>query len=306
MEDNNNYTYTYRREKKKEQQKLRLIVLIVFCILALICIIAGIISGRKSAEKARENELSASASLAESTSTEEVPTEEPSPYKTGDYTVETGGYSLKFREDHTTDSKVYLEIKDTTKLTIDEIYHDEAVGTSGSGIEYWGKTTYKGYTGWVAMNYLKKAYSDNIVTPDEMTSTEESTTAAPEITTAAPTTTEPTTEKPTEATTAEPTTAATQDTTAAPATDESTTAATSVGGYTPGDYVVNTGDYTLTFRKSASRSGDVIFGIENGVKLTVTKIVETTDAQSDYRYWGEVSYKGQTGYVSMAYLKKAN
>lgn len=312
MEDNNNYTYTYRREKKKEQQKLRMIVLLIFGILVLFCILFGILYGKHSAEKAHEQEVSVSVSESEKNSTEAPSTEDPSPYKPGEYTVETGGYSLKFRENHTTDGKVYLEIKDTTKLTISEIYHDETAAVSGSGIEYWGKTSYKGYEGWVAMNYLQKAYSDNIVTPDQVT------TAAPESTTAAgateaPSTTEPTTKAPetpstTESTTAAPestTAAPTESTTAQPATSESTTAASGTG-YAPGDYVVNTGSYTLTFRKTASRSGEVILGIENGTKITVTKIVETTDSNSEYRYWGEISYKGHTGYVAMTYLQKAN
>ena len=85
-------------------------------------------------------------------------------------------------------------------------------------------------------------------------------------------------------------------------TEETTTAAR----YTAGDYVVSTGGYTLTFRKTASKDGETILSIEDGTKLTVTKIIETSETNEAYRYWGEVSYKGHTGYVSMAYMKRAS
>ena len=290
MEDNNNYTYTYRREKKKEIQRIRIIIIAVYAVLAVLCIIFGVLFGNRSAVKAHENELSSQEAEAQNT-TEEPVTEEPSPYKPGEYAVNTEGYSLKFRKDHTTGSDVYLEISDGTKLTVEEIYHDVNATASGSDIEYWGKITYKGYTGWVAMNYMKKAYSDNIVTPDDIT-TQESTTEAPVTTTEAPSTTEPSTQAPkTEPESSEN----------APSQENTTEAR-----YTAGDYIVSTGGYTLTFRKSASKNGETILSIEDGVKLTVTKIVETADENEKYRYWGEVTYKGHTGYVSMAYLKRAS
>ncbi len=291
MEDNNTYTYTYRREKKKEVQRTRMIIIVIYAILAVICIILGVLFGNRSAVRAHEDELSSQQAEAEKT-TEEPTTEEPSPYKPGEYAVSTEGYSLKFRKDHSTGSDVYLEISDGTKLTVEEIFRDETAALSGSDIEYWGKITYKGYTGWVAMNYLKKAYSDNIVTPDDISTTAESTTQPPETTTQAPVST---TEAPTEP--------ASQTEPSEVTTEEATTAAPK---YTAGDYVVSTGGYTLTFRKSASRDGETILSIEDGTKLVVTKIVETSDGNEVYRYWGQVTYKGHTGYVSMAYLKKAS
>ena len=291
MEDNNNYTYTYRREKKKEIQRTRIIIIAIYAVLAVFCIIFGVLFGNRSAVKARENELSSQ--QAEESTTEEVTTEEPSPYKPGEYAVNTEGYSLKFRKDHTTNSDVYLEISDGTKLTVEEIFHDTAAVSSGSDIDYWGKITYKGYTGWVAMNYLKKAYSENIVTPDDITTTEESTTQAPVTTTEAPVST---TQAPTEPSN-------TEEAPSESATAEQTTAAPK---YTAGEYIVSTGGYTLTFRKTASKDGETILSIEDGTKLVVTKIVETSNENEALRYWGEVTYKGHTGYVSMAYLKKAS
>lgn len=290
MEDNNTYTYTYRKEKKQEAQRIRRIVIIVYAVLAMLCIILGIVFGHHAAVKAREEEKASIQAEAEST-TEEFTTEDPSPYKPGEYTVTADGYSLKFRKEHTLDSGIFLEISDGTKLTIDEIFHDENVASNGSSVEYWGKTTYKGYTGWVAMNYLKKAYSDNIITPEDITTDAESTTAQPETTSQAPVTTT----APVESTTApEPSTEAT---TAEPTTD---------ARYSAGDYIVSTGGYTLTFRKTASKDGETILSIEDGTKLTVTKIIETSETNDAYRYWGEVSYKGHTGYVSMAYMKRAS
>ena len=295
MEDNNNYTYTYRREKKKEIQRTRIILLAVCGVAAVFCIIFGVLFGNRAAVKAWEKEQASREAESESTSTVESTTQDPSPYKAGEYQVNTEGYSLKFRKDHSTDGDVYLEIPDGTKVTVDEIYHDENAAASGSTVEYWGKITYKGYTGWIAMNYLKKAYSDSIVTPEDLPSSEESTTAAPESTTLPP---ETTTEAPAD------TTAAPEDTSSAETpTQESTTASAK---YTAGDYVVSTGGYTLTFRKSASKSGETILSIDDGTRLTVTKIVEVTDSEEKYRYWGEVTYKGHTGYVSMAYLEKVS
>ncbi len=292
MEDKNTYTYTYRREKKQEAQKIRRLVIIVYAVLALLCIILGIVFGHRAAVKARQEELASLQAEAEST-TEEITTEDPSPYKPGEYTVTADGYSLKFRKEHTLDSGIFLEIGDGTKITIDEIFHDENVAANGSTVEYWGKTTYKGYTGWVAMNYLKKAYSDNIVTPEDLTTEPESTTSQPESTTQAPA---PTTEPSNDTTTAAP----------EPSTEATTEETTAEARYTAGDYIVSTGGYTLTFRKTASKDGETILSIDDGTKLTITKIIETTDTNDAYRYWGEVSYKGHTGYVSMAYLKRAS
>ena len=300
MEDNNNYTYTYRKEKKKEIQRVRIIIISIYAVLVILCIVFGVLFGHRAAVKAREEELSSQQAEQEASSTEEITTADPSPYKPGDYAVNTEGYSLKFRKEHNTGSDVYLEISDGTKLTIEEIYHDETAVSSGSDIDYWGKTTYKGYTGWVAMNYLKKAYSDNIITPEDLT--EESTTQAPESTTQTPestTQTESTTQPSTEPST-EPSSQGSASTEAS--TEESTTAAR----YTAGDYVVSTGGYTLTFRKTASKDGETILSIEDGTKLIVTKIIDTNDANDATRYWGEVTYKGHTGYVSMAYLKRAS
>lgn len=294
MEDNNTYTYTYRREKKKEVQRIRIILIAVYAVLVVICIVFGVLFGNRSAVKAHDNETTTLPEPSESV-TQEITTVDTSPYKPGEYSVNTEGYSLKFRTDHSTESDVYLEISDGTKINVEEIFHDDTATASGSDIEYWGKISYKGYTGWVAMNYLKKAYSENIITPEDL-STEPLATEAPETTTEAPSTEETTTENTTNDT-------QTQPSTEAPTTAEPTTKA---NPYSTGDYVVSTGGYTLTFRKTASKDGETILSIEDGTKLTVTKIVESSNSNDAYRYWGEVTYKGHTGYVSMAYLSKVS
>lgn len=285
MEDNANYTYTYSREKKKQaQQRALIIVLSVFGLILVAVILIGILSGRNSAIKKYEKELS-KLKAEQSTSTAEVATEPLSPYKEGEYVVTTGGYALKFRKDHAMNADTFLEIQENTKLTVTEIYHDAAAATSGADIEYWGKTTYKGYTGWVAMNYLKKAYSNSIVTPEELLSqTQESTTA-------------PTTQATTEATTEETTALTTQATTA-----ESTTQApettTGAAAYTAGNYTVNTPGTTLNFRSESSTASEVLNSIPDGTAVVVKEVV-----QADGMYWGKIEYDGDTGWVSMEYLK---
>ena len=41
------------------------------------------------------------------------------------------------------------------EITILEIYHDTE--TDDSTLEYWGKVSYDGYVGWVAMHYTEPA-----------------------------------------------------------------------------------------------------------------------------------------------------
>lgn len=280
MEENSNYTYTYKRENKKKakepDKKLLLIFIIAFIVLVMLSILIGSAAGKNSAKKKFEDE-----SEAVTEQTTEAPTEEITTllYDLGDYTVDTGDYSLKFRKNHSTDADVILEISSGTRLTITDIYLDEAAKAAGSEVVYWGQISYYGYTGWVAMNYLKKAYSDSIVTPDQVS------------------TTEPSSENVTnENSTADP---------AQTPGEESTTLAPS-SRYNPGDYVVNSGSVGLRFKKTPAANGEVITVIPSGTAVTVLRIVEVESDDEVYRYWGEVKYDGNTGYLSMAYLKKAN
>lgn len=285
MEENSNYTYTYKRENKKKgvDKKLFLIFVIAVIVLILLAVLFGSAAGKSSAQKKIEKENTTTPENTTEEITDEVIT---LPYELGDYTVDTGDYSLKFRKNYSTDADVILEIASGTRLSITEIYRDETAEAAGSEVVYWGQTSYYGYTGWVAMNYLKKAYSDSIVTPDQVTTTEE------------PSSEDATGEEPS----AEP--PQTPDDNEEPTGEETTLASSS--RYNPGDYVVNSGAVGLRFKKTPAANGEVITVIPSGSAVTVLRVVEVEADDEVYRYWGEVSYQGSTGYVSMAYLKKAN
>lgn len=281
MEDNSNYTYTYEKEEEaKPERSLKFIFAGVIVALAVLAIALGIFFGVRSATEPETTEPE--------TTTEVVTTEAApqSPYNKGKYSVNTEGRALFFRKDHSKDADTILEIDDKTELDIVEIFHDETAEVDD--YMYWGKTTYKGHTGWVAMKYMKKAYSDNVVTPEDIPTTEaESTTANAEA---------PTVE-------AESTTLMIlpENTTAAA---ESTTAA-SGSKYTAGDYTVSTGGSTLSFRKAAGKDSEKILDLSDGTKLTVVEIVDIgADHSENMRYWGKVNYNGYTGYVCMAYVKR--
>lgn len=287
MEDNSNYTYTYEKEEEaKPERSLKLIFAGVIVALAILAIALGIFFGVRSAS---EPETTTEETTTEVTTT--LPASK-SPYNEGKYSVNTEGKALFFRKDHSKDADTILEIDDKTELDIVEIFHDETADVDD--YMYWGKTTYKGHTGWVAMKYMKKAYSDNVVTPDDISTTEgESTTLAGEEATSE-------TESTTLLVLPENTTAG-QDVSG---TTEATTAASN-SKYSAGDYTVSTGGSTLSFRKAAGKDSEKILDISDGTKLTVVEIVDIgADHSESMRYWGKVSYNGYTGYVCMAYMKR--
>ncbi|MBQ7637604.1 MAG: SH3 domain-containing protein [Clostridia bacterium] len=297
MEENNN-TYTYQRNEKKEetsQSYNRRLIMLFIAAIALIIVLGAVLGkylGMRSAQKQSET----TAPIETESQTEE-PTSEVEPsalYSEGEYTVSTGGSSLKFRKSYSLDSDVILEIKEGTKLVISEVYHDENAAANGSSVEYWGKTTYYGYEGWVAMNYLKNAFSDSIVTPDEIASTEAPSSepsSSTESTTAAPS--------------SEPASGESGSSESTSSSAENTTAQSS-SKYAPGNYSVSTGGSTLSFRKSASPSGNKLADIPDGTKVTVKNVVDAGGSDETRRYWGEIEYNGQTGYVSMYYLSKVS
>lgn len=285
MEDNTNYTYTYEKEneKKTSDRPVKAIFAVVIAALLILSVVLGILFGMQ------ETEVEEETTLAPETTTEEVVETTTLPeelYKVGDYIVSTGGYSLRFRKDHAKDAESITDIPDKTQLTVTEIYYDE---TAEEDFKYWGQVTYLGHTGWVTMSYLENAFTEDIVTPDELTTADETTTVV-EGTTAAPTQQTPTTET---------TTAASQNTV------ETTTQSTG-SKYAAGDYKIATGGYTLTLRQSASASATAILSIADGTQITVLEVVDTGAANGNTRYWGKIVHLGHTGYVAMAYLEKAN
>lgn len=60
--------------------------------------------------------------------------------------------SLNLRDGHSVDALSIAQIPDKAEITITDVYHDE--DSTDSYTKYWGKTTYGGITGWVAMGYL--------------------------------------------------------------------------------------------------------------------------------------------------------
>ncbi|MCH5198230.1 MAG: hypothetical protein J1E34_04910 [Oscillospiraceae bacterium] len=305
MEDNNTYTYqrseveemnekNRKRERRNDPYNRRMIILFIAAVALLIVlgVVFGKYMGMLSAKKSEET--SSSAPSEEITSSEPDTSEvQPSElYSEGEYLVNTEGSSLKFRKDHSLSGDVILEIKDGTKLTISEIFHDEDPGAT---VEYWGKTSYYGYDGWVAMSYLKNAFSSSIITPEEIPSSESSTgDQNPSSQNPSDPSGEPSSEAPSSGNASDPSSSS-ENTTAAPSSP-----------YTPGDYTVATDGSTLSFRASASASAEILMGLADGTKITVTRIVDAGGNDETRRYWGEINYLGHTGYVSMYYLDKVS
>ena len=73
-------------------------------------------------------------------------------YATGKYVV-TADEFLRIREDHDVSSEAISQINAGEKITILEVYHD--ADADDATLEYWGKVSYDGYVGWVAMHYTE-------------------------------------------------------------------------------------------------------------------------------------------------------
>ncbi|MBQ3537715.1 MAG: SH3 domain-containing protein [Clostridia bacterium] len=73
---------------------------------------------------------------------------------TGKYIVDAQP-SLNLRDGHSVDALSIAKIPDKEEITIVEVYYDEDAPDNYT--KYWGKTTYGGITGWVAMGYLDSA-----------------------------------------------------------------------------------------------------------------------------------------------------
>ena len=137
---------------------------------------------------------------------EDVDIVEPADYDAGAYSVSVS--SLTLRKSAGTSSTALGYLSRDTKINVSE--------TKKVGGYTWGKTTYKGKEGWVALQYCEFISYDFIEETTVAPTTVAPTTVAP--TTVAPTTVQPTTVAPT---TVQPTTV--QPTTAAPTTVAPTT-----------------------------------------------------------------------------------
>ncbi len=171
MEENRNYTYTYRKKEEKPKN----IAAIAISVIAVVFFCAAVVIGVSSGKKKAKNEISVSESInAASVVSEADSTVADLPnYKPGKYSVDTGGYTLLLRREPKKDAEAILEIPDHKEIEINEVYYDESA--ADENYRSWGKLEYLGHTGWVALNYLKKEYSDTVVTPDDLNTTEEPT-----------------------------------------------------------------------------------------------------------------------------------
>lgn len=73
--------------------------------------------------------------------------------ETGKYKVTADSY-LRVREDHSVDSLAIANIEKDRELEVLEVYCDESA--TDSTLKYWGRISYQGVNGWVAMHYLEK------------------------------------------------------------------------------------------------------------------------------------------------------
>ncbi len=264
MEDNTTYTYKYEDEKEKPIRSLKNYFAAVIVVLFIGAIVCGIVAGKVKAKQEVETTTEPVAT------TEPIATEAPvdDTYQPGTYSVNTGSVALLFRKEHNKDTDPILEIADKTKLEITEIFVDKTA--TDEVFKYWGKTTYLGHEGWITMKYLKKEYSDDIVTPENYTDSETSAN---------------TTNQNGETVT-------------------SGTVGTPSSKYAAGDYKVSADGSSLRFKKEPGRNAEVLASIPDGTAVAVLEVVEIDETDDVYRYWGKVSYNGYTGYVSMAYLSK--
>lgn len=213
-------------------------------------------------------------------------------YAAGKYTVNVAGNgTLNLRKEASMDADPLIKVPNNTQLNITEVKYDETAADESS--KYWGKTSYLGHDGWVAMQYLAAAYVDNFAT--EITtgaSSAEATTNKEESTTAS--STETTTKK------AETTTAASTETTTKK--EETTTKASSTSTEAAGTYKVNSPDLGyLNMRDGHSTGSTSICQVPDGAEITVSEVY---DDVAGGRKWGKISYAGQTGWVAMDYLVK--
>lgn len=163
MDENKNYTYTYKKIEKRQKNTIGILIAMLAIVFFAAAIIIGVAIGKKQAEE----DVSVSESVQSAVMESQTAAPLQPAYKPGTYTVDTGGYTLLFRKEPKTDADAYLEISDKQVVEVDEIYVDEA--STDENYKYWGRLDYLGYTGWVAMAYLSKEYSDAVVTPEDLT-----------------------------------------------------------------------------------------------------------------------------------------
>ena len=252
--------------RRGPDKSVKTLIGVLVAVLLVLVILLGVFVAmrKKNANKPANSGNVATASDAVSTTVPEPVTTEAELYPVGDYIVSAEG-SLRLREDHSTDAKHIMSVPSGTKLTITEVFIDENAATPEE--KFWGKTDYKGWTAWVAMNYLSKAAGTG-----------------------------------TEATTAEGESGMAGATTLP---GETTTKSASGAKYEVGKYVV-TADEFLRVREDHDVESEAVSQIDAGEEITILEIYHDEDAEdSTLEYWGKVSYDGYIGWVAMHYTEPA-
>ncbi len=302
----------------KSEKFIRICIAAVIAAVVVIAVLASVVITMGRLGKEDETTTLPPADVT-TTAPVEITTAPEEKYEPGQYTVNVGGNGkLNLRKDPSKDGEQILAIDNATLLTITEISYDP---TAEPDSQYWGKTVYKGWDAWVSMKYLANAYSESVVTPEEVTTalgeattvagevsatTEEKTTAAEEKTTASSITG---TTAPAVSTTA-PATSTTAPAVSTTAPAVSTTAASTEntssgagGATTTGTYTV-TADSYLNMRENHDVASLSIVQVPHGATVTVVDVYHDADSTNPYaKYWGKITYGGKTGWVAMGYLK---
>lgn len=270
-----------KKEGTNSEKVLRIcIAAIIVAVLVVALLISVIVSMRSDKE-----ETTTVPEETTSTVAEEITTSPAEKYKPGNYTVKVGETGrLNLRKEPSKDGEQILGIPSGTVLEIKEIKYDE---TADEDSQYWGRTLYKGWDAWVSMKYLVNAYSDNVVTPEELTTAPEQTTGTEEQTTAS---------------FAEQTTAAAPEQTTAAA-PEATTSSSASSAFATGTYTVIAEPH-LNMREDHNVDSLSIAQIPANSTVTVVDVYHDANSTNEYtKYWGKVTFGGYTGWVAMGYLK---
>lgn len=207
------------------------------------------------------SETTTTATTISETTTTETSTVTTIPFSeeyAGTYYVDAGGCYLNMRKGPDTSYDIEVQIPDFSEVTV----------TSAN--DSWAAVTWKGYSGYCSMLYLKKT---------ESTETSETTTETSETSTVI--STETTTE-----TTSE-TTVTTEETESEPAPDDPSKDA--------GAYRVTTDGAVLNMRSECSIESEILAQIPNNSELFVISIEGE---------WAHVSWKNMEGCCKLEYLTK--
>lgn len=227
---------------------------------------------KASQSTAAVTETTAPVSVSSETSTETT-TVTTSPFSeeyAGTYIVSAGGFYLNMRKGPDTSYDIVAQIPDNEEVTV----------TSAN--DNWACVSWKGYSGYCAVQYLKKAETASV---SETTTTE-----------TAETITE-TTETALVTTTGDSSTESVQTTTETTQTEmsETTEETENESSKDAGAYRVNSDDAVLNLRSECSMDGEILAQIPDGSEVFVI----STEGE-----WAYVSWKNIEGCCRLEYLSK--